>query len=415
MAELINRPRDLNQLIQNKDVDLVKIVTGIRRSGKSSLLDLFHQYLLQNGITDSNIIHMNMESLRYRDLTNYLSFYDYISKKIVGDGKTYLIFDELQAVEHWEKAIESFRLDFDVDIYITGSNAYLLSTEFSTLLSGRYVEIRMLPLSFKEFLDFYEFAPNITVDEKFQRYLQFGGMPILREYKFNEARSNQALEGIYSTVVLRDILQRNNGADQSMLQKIILFLCSNIGSITSPNSIGNVLSNEGDIQAGKSKNIAGKTVDKYIAMLRNAFVFFSVGRYDVKGKQLLKTLGKNYIIDMGFRNMLLGYRDADRGHIIENIVFLELLRRDYRVYIGKVGETEVDFVAEKPSDKLYVQVTESMQAPETRERELRPLRMIPDNYEKIVLSMDQNFINCYDGIKSLNLIDWLLSENALEQ
>jgi len=356
-----------------------------------------------------------MESLRYRDLTNYLSFYDYISKKIVGDGKTYLIFDELQAVEHWEKAIESFRLDFDVDIYITGSNAYLLSTEFSTLLSGRYVEIRMLPLSFKEFLDFYEFAPNITVDEKFQRYLQFGGMPILREYKFNEARSNQALEGIYSTVVLRDILQRNNGADQSMLQKIMLFLCSNIGSITSPNSIGNVLSNEGDIQAGKSKNIAGKTVDKYIAMLRNAFVFFSVGRYDVKGKQLLKTLGKNYIIDMGFRNMLLGYRDADRGHIIENIVFLELLRRDYRVYIGKVGETEVDFVAEKPSDKLYIQVTESMQAPETRERELRPLRMIPDNYEKIVLSMDRNFINCYDGIKSLNLIDWLLSENALEQ
>ena len=413
MAELINRPQYLNQLIQNKDVDLVKIVTGIRRSGKSSLLDLFHQYLLQNGIPDSNIIHMNMESLRYRDLTNYLSFYDYISKKIVGDGKTYLIFDELQAVEHWEKAIESFRLDFDVDIYITGSNAYLLSTEFSTLLSGRYVEIRMLPLSFKEFLDFYEFAPNITVDEKFQRYLQFGGMPILREYKFNEARSNQALEGIYSTVVLRDILQRNNGADQSMLQKIMLFLCSNIGSITSPNSIGNVLSNEGDIQAGKSKNIAGKTVDKYIAMLRNAFVFFSVGRYDVKGKQLLKTLGKNYIIDMGFRNMLLGYRD--RGHIIENIVFLELLRRDYRVYIGKVGETEVDFVAEKPSDKLYIQVTESMQAPETRERELRPLRMIPDNYEKIVLSMDRNFINCYDGIKSLNLIDWLLSENALEQ
>lgn len=415
MAELINRPQYLNQLIQNKDVDLVKIVTGIRRSGKSSLLDLFHQYLLQNGIPDSNIIHMNMESLRYLDLTNYLSFYDYISKKIVGDGKTYLIFDELQAVEHWEKAIESFRLDFDVDIYITGSNAYLLSTEFSTLLSGRYVEIRMLPLSFKEFLDFYEFAPNITVDEKFQRYLQFGGMPILREYKFNEARSNQALEGIYSTVVLRDILQRNNGADQSMLQKIMLFLCSNIGSITSPNSIGNVLSNGGDIQAGKSKNIAGKTVDKYIAMLRNAFVFFSVGRYDVKGKQLLKTLGKNYIIDMGFRNMLLGYRDADRGHIIENIVFLELLRRDYRVYIGKVGETEVDFVAEKPSDKLYIQVTESMQAPETRERELRPLRMIPDNYEKIVLSMDRNFINCYDGIKSLNLIDWLLSENALEQ
>ena len=410
MTDLINRPQYLNQLIQNKDVDLVKIVTGIRRCGKSSLLDLFHKYLTENGVPDAHIIHMNMESLRYRDLTNYLFFYDYVSKRISPDGKTYLIFDELQAVEHWEKAIESFRLDFDVDIYITGSNAYLLSTEFSTLLSGRYVEIRMLPLSFREFLDFYEFAPDVSMEEKFQKYLQFGGMPILREYKFNEARSNQALEGIYSTVVLRDILQRNNGINQAMLQKIMLFLCSNIGSITSPNSIGNVLANEGDIPTVKAKNIAGKTVERYISMLRNAFVFFSVGRYDVKGKQLLKTLGKNYIIDLGFRNMLLGYRDADRGHILENIVFLELLRRDYRVYIGKIGETEIDFVAEKPNDKVYIQVTESMQSPETRERELRPLRMIGDNYEKIILSMDRSFINSYEGIKSLNLIDWLLAE-----
>lgn len=352
---------------------------------------------------------MNLESLRYRNLSDYLAFYDYISGRISKNGKTYLLFDELQAVEHWEKAIESFRLDFDVDIYITGSNAYLLSTELSTLLSGRYVEIRMQPLSFKEFLSFYNFSPNITVEEKFQRYLQFGGMPVLREYNFNEARINQALDGIYSTVVLHDILQRNPQADPGTLQKIMLFLCSNIGSITSPNSIGNVLSNEGDIKTGKVKNIAGKTVEKYISMLRSAFIFYSVGRYDVKGKQLLKTLGKNYIIDMGFRNMLLGYRDADRGHIIENIVFLELLRRDYRVYIGKIGETEIDFVAEKPNDKIYIQVTESMLSPETRERELRPLQMIPDNYEKIILSMDRNYITSYDGIKSLNLLDWLLS------
>lgn len=409
MTELINRPEYLKQLIQHKDVDLVKIVTGIRRCGKSSLLDLFHQYLSDNGVADSNIIHINLESLRYRTLSDYLAFYNYVSERIAKSGKTYLIFDELQAVQHWEKAIESFRLDFDVDIYITGSNAYLLSTEFSTLLSGRYVEIRMLPLSFKEFLIFYDFEPSVTAEEKFQRYLQFGGMPILKEYHFNEARSNQALEGIYSTVVLRDILQRSNQADQEILQKIVLFLCSNIGSITSPNSIGNVLSNEGELQAGKNKTIAGKTVDKYISLLRSAFIFYSVGRYDIKGKQLLKTLGKNYIIDLGFRNMLLGYRDADRGHIIENIVFLELLRREYRVYIGKFGETEVDFVAEKPNDKLYIQVTESMQSPETRERELRPLRMIPDNYEKIVLSMDRNYIQSYDGIKSLYLIDWLLA------
>ncbi|WP_368501503.1 ATP-binding protein [Phascolarctobacterium sp.] len=343
-----------------------------------------------------------------RSLTDYLAFYDYVSERIAKEGKTYLIFDEPQAVEHWEKAVESFRLDFDVDIYITGSNAYLLSTEFSTLLSGRYVEIRMLPLSFKEFLTFYKFSPSVTIEEKFQKYLQFGGMPILREYHFNEARSNQALEGIYSTVVLRDILQRKPQSDQSTLQKIMLFVCSNIGSITSPNNIGTILSNEGDIKAGKGKNVAGKTVEKYIEMLRNAFIIASIGRYDVKGKQLLKTLGKNYVIDMGFRNMLLGYRDADRGHILENIVYLELARREYNVYIGKVGETEIDFVAEKPNDKLYIQVTESMQLPETRERELRPLRMISDNYEKIILSMDRSYINSYDGIKSLYLIDWLL-------
>lgn len=408
MSELINRPEYLNQLIQNKDVDLVKIVTGIRRCGKSSLLDLFHQHLLNHGVADSNIIHMNLESLRYRDLKDYLVFYDYVSERIAKSGKTYLIFDELQVIEHWEKAIESFRLDFDVDIYITGSNAYLLSTEFSTLLSGRYVEIRMLPLSFKEFLDFYEFAPDISIEEKFQKYLQFGGMPILREYRFNEARSMQALEGIYSTVILRDVLQRNTQSNQGLLHKLMLFLCSNIGSITSPSSIGNVLSNESDIE-GNGKKIASQTVEKYISMLRSAFIFYSVKRYDVKGKQLLKTLEKNYIIDLGFRNMLLGYRDADRGHIIENIVFLELIRRDYHVYIGKFKETEIDFVAEKPNDKLYIQVTESMLSPETRERELRPLQMIPDNYEKIVLSMDRNYITSYDGIKSLNLIDWLLA------
>jgi len=408
MTELINRPQYLSQLIENKDVNIVKIVTGIRRCGKSSLLDLFHQYLLTQKVPASRIIHMNMESLLYQELTNYLSFYDYVSKHITEKETTYLIFDELQAVEHWEKAIESFRIDFNVDIYITGSNAYLLSSEFSTLLAGRYVEIKMLPLSFKEFLDFYNFAQSVTLEEKFKKYLQFGGMPILREYNFNEARSNQALEGIYSTVVLKDILQRNIGADQAMLHKIMLFLCSNIGSISSPNNIGNALSNEGDIKPEKKKNIAGKTVEKYISMLRNAFVFFSVTRYDIKGKQLLKTLEKNYIIDMGFRNMLLGYRDADRGHILENIVFLELLRRDYRVYIGKVGETEVDFIAEKPNEKIYIQVTESMLSQETQERELRPLRNIQDNYEKIVLSLDSDFINSYDGIKSLNLINWLL-------
>ena len=409
MNELINRPIYLEQLIQHKDKDLIKIITGIRRSGKSSILDLFHKYLVDSGVKEKNIIHINLESLKYRNFKDYISFYDYVKKKIAKKGKTYLIFDELQSVEYWEKAIESFRIDYDVDIYITGSNAYLLSTELSTLLSGRYVEICILPLSFKEFLDFYKFKNKVSIEEKFQKFLQFGGMPVLREYEFDEIRSNQVLEGIYSTVLIKDILMRVNSADQNTLQKIILYLCSNIGSITSPNNIGNVLSAEGNIDK-KKNNIAGKTVEKYISYLRNAFFFYQISRYDIKGRQLLKTLGKNYIIDLGFRNMLLGYRDTDRGHILENIVFLELIRRNYKIYIGKIGDIEVDFVAEKPNEKIYIQVTESMLSKATAERELRPLQNIQDNYEKIILSLDRNYINSYAGIKNLNLIDWLLEK-----
>ena len=406
---LIQRAEYLNFLIEWKEQQIIKVITGIRRCGKSTLFELFQEHLLSCGVAPEQIITINFEDVDNEPLCGYKELYKHVKGRMVPEKINYIFLDEIQHVAHYEKAVDSLFVQKNADVYITGSNAYLLSTEFSTLLSGRYVDIRMLPLSFKEFLTFYDFAPSVTAEEKFQRYLQFGGMPILREYQFNEARSNQALEGIYSTVVLRDILQRNSQADQGMLQKIILFLCSNIGSITSPNSIGNVLSSEGDIHAGKGRNVAGKTVDKYISMLRSAFIFYSVGRYDVKGRQLLKTLGKNYIIDMGFRNMLLGYRDGDRGHILENIVFLELIRRDYRVYIGKAGDAEIDFVAEKPSDRLYIQVTESMLPPETRERELKSLRMIPDNYEKIVLSMDRNYISSYDGIKSLYLIDWLLA------
>ena len=379
MNKLISRPQYLEQLIEHKDVDLVKIVTGIRRCGKSSLLDLFHEYLLKQGIEEKHIIHINFESLKYRNLTDHVALYEFVSERIPEEGKMYLIFDELQNVEHWEKAIESFRLDFDVDIYITGSNAYLLSTEFSTFLSGRYVEIRMLPLSFVEFLDFNTWEESISIDEKFQKYMQFGGMPILSEYNFNEVRCNQALEGIYSTVILRDILQKNNQIDQNTLHRITLFLCSNIGSITSPNNVGNVLSNDGAIKENKKQHLARNTVEKYISLLKNAFLFFSVDRYDIKGKQLLKTLEKDYIVDLGFRNMLLGYRDVDRGHLLENVVFLELIRRDYNVYIGKVNSAEVDFVAKKPNEKMYIQVTESMNSEEVRSQELRPLKAINDN------------------------------------
>ena len=404
----INRPQYLEKLISYKDKDVVKIVTGIRRCGKSTLLDLFVDYLISENVPKENIIHINLESLKYKKILHFETFYEYISERITPGGKMYLIFDELQAVTHWEKAIESFRLDFDVDIYITGSNAYLLSNEFSTLLSGRYVEIRMLPLSFKEFLSFYTFEDTVSIDDRFQKYLQIGGMPILKQFDFNISQINETLDGIYSTVILRDVLERNDKSDGYLLKKLVLFLSDNIGSINSSNSISNTLSSEGMIHSKDKKNLSNKTINKYIDMLSKAFIFYTAERYDIKGKQLLKTLNKNYICDIGFRNMLLGYRDVDRGHILENIVFLELLRRDYRVYIGKVGDTEIDFIAEKPNEKIYIQVTESMLSEVVRDRELRPLKLINDNYEKIVVSMDRNYITDDEGIKLINIIDFLL-------
>jgi predicted AAA+ superfamily ATPase len=326
-------------------------------------------------------------------------------------GKTYLVFDEIQMVRDWQRAIDSFCVDFDVDIYVTGSNAYLLSSEFATLLSGRCVEIRMLPLSFREFLDFHTFEPLVGLEEKFQTYLKFGGMPAVRELGFNEQRVNDMLEGVYSTVILKDVMERNKLTDQALLRKIVMFLADNLGNVTSPNNISKVLAQEGAAGLGERRKApAGRTVGSYIEMLQNAFVFYGAGRYDVKGNQLLKTMTKHYIVDIGIRNMLLGYRDTDRGRILENVVYLELLRRGYRVSIGKVGEKEVDFVAERPNDKKYLQVAETLAGEETRRRELEPLRAIGDNYEKMILSMDRSFIRSYDGIEVVNVIDYLLSD-----
>lgn len=408
MDELIDRPHYLKALRDHRDVDLIKVIVGIRRCGKSSLLSLFHRELSKTGIDDGHIIDMNLESLRYRTLKDYLDFYDLVSSRILSKGRTYLLFDEIQMIPHWEKAVESFRLDYDVDIYITGSNAYLLSNELSTYLSGRYVEIKVYPLSFEEYCQFNHFDNTVSIHDKFNDYMRFGGMPVLASYKMDERLSHDALEGIYSTVILRDIMQRVPQCNQHTLEKIIRFLCSNIGSISSPNRIANVLSSEGELE--RRCSIANRTVDKYIEYIEKAYFFFSVGRYDIKGKDLLRTLEKYYIIDIGFRHLLLGYRDADRGHLLENIVYIELLRRHYRVCIGKIGELEVDFVAENSRQKIYIQVTESMMSDETRQRELKPLKSISDNYEKIVLSMDRDFIQSYDGIRVMYLPDWLLGE-----
>lgn len=411
MNALIDRPRYMDQLMRHKDVDLIKIITGIRRCGKSSLLDLFHDRLLSMGVSKNRIIHMNLESLSYADLTNHLAFYRHVSDQITEKGRYYLLFDEVQAVDGWERAVESFRIDHDVDIYLTGSNAYLLSSELSTLLSGRCVQIKMMPLSFQEFLRFHEFAPETSLEEKFALYMRFGGMPILKEYGFDQTACNQALEGIFSTIALKDIMQRNSIGDASLITKLARFLCSNLGSITSPNNVANVLLNEGALEAEvKKAKVAPKTIEKYLNAFCDAFVFYQASRYDIKGKQHLKTLAKYYVADLGFRNMLFGARDADRGHLLENAVYLELVRRGYRVFIGKVRETEIDFVAEKPENKLYVQVTESMNVPEVRACELGPFEQVDDHYEKIVLSLDRDFVDSYNGVRSLNVIDWLLEE-----
>lgn len=427
----------LNKLIAFKDTEPVKIITGIRRCGKSSLLKLMIKYLQEQGVADNQILSMNFESMAFRNMTAQ-EFYSYVKEYINTEKRSYLFFDELQRIEGWEDAVNSFRVDFDCDIYITGSNAYLLSSEYATYLSGRSVEIKMLPLSFAEFLDFHGFKieeatgafggkRKIIKDkngisyepaEAFNAYLLFGGMPGIADIGLEMDKAMALLDGIYSTVVIRDILEREKRrgqkriTDAALLRKIILFLADNIGSSISATSMAGTLSNEGliDTETRKGKP-STHTVQSYVNTLTESYFFYEIKRFDIKGKEFLRTLGKYYIVDTGLRTYLLGNRDRDRGHILENVIYLELLRRGYDLAVGKVDNTEVDFIATKYNEKLYIQVTESLQGEEVRNRELAPLEKIRDNYEKIVLSMDLNNDANYNGIKSLNIIDWLLENN----
>ena len=396
MQKLYNRKRYFDELLAHKDKDLIKIITGIRRCGKSSLLELFKEHLKKQ---NAKFIHINFESLEFEHLSDYKELYKHIKSKIKS-GKYYLLFDEIQVVKDWQKAIESFRLDFECDIYITGSNSHLLSGEFSTYLTGRFVEIKLLPLSFAEFLEFHELGNEFSLEDKFQKYLIFGGMPILAQYKMDEINSFQALEGIISSILQKDILARCD-ASYILLEKITKFLASNIASLTSPNNISSVLTSD-------KNSISRNSVDKYIKLLTSSFVFYEANRYDIKGKALLKTGQKYYIADTGFLGVFFGRRDSDFGHILENIVFLELLRRGYSVQIGKIGELEIDFVASNPKEKIYIQVSQSIMDEKTLNRELRALQSIPDNYEKIIISMDKNYALSIEGIKIKNAIQWLL-------
>lgn len=431
---LKKRDTYLNKLIAFRDTEPVKVVTGIRRCGKSSLLKLMVEHLKETGVEENQIIEMNFESHDFKKMTAD-EFYEYVKQRVLPSKRMYLFFDELQRVTDWEETVNSFRVDFNCDIYITGSNAYLLSSEYATYLSGRCVEIKMLPLSFREFLYFHDFEVRETksalggtrtkifdkngeryeIREVFDAYMRFGGMPGIVDVGLDQEKALVLLDGIYSTVVVRDILEREKRRGQKqitdpvLLRKIILFLADNIGSNISVSSIGNILVNEGLLEDGKRKGKPSvHTVQAYVNALLESYFYYDIKRFDIKGKEYLRTLGKYYIVDIGLRNYLLGFRNRDSGHALENVVYFELLRRGYDVAIGKVDNAEVDFVATKVDDKLYVQVTESMVSEEVRKRELAPLQKINDNYEKIVLSLDTGFDSSYEGIKSINVIDWLI-------
>ena len=433
--KLINRKNYLDKLIGFQDTEPVKIVTGIRRCGKSSLLKLMVNHLKETGVDAGQILEMNFEQYAFKDMSAD-ALYHYVKERVVPEKRMYLFFDELQRIPAWEEAVNAFRTELDCDIYVTGSNAYLLSSEYSTYLSGRHVEIKMLPLSFKEFLTFYGFQVKETdralggtkkriydaagemyeLREVFDLYLHFGGMPGIAETGLVQEKALALLDGIYSTVVVRDILEREKRRDRkqitdaALLRKIILFLADNIGNNVSVTSIGNILVNEGLLEEGKRRGSpSAHTVQAYVNALLESFFFYEIKRFDIKGKQYLRTLGKYYIADMGLRNYLLGFRNRDSGHVLENIVYFELLRRGFDVAIGKVDTEEVDFVAVTAETKLYIQVTESMVSPDVRERELAPLRKIRDNYEKVVLSLEPGMDSSYEGIRSLPLLDWLLN------
>ena len=434
--ELKKREGYLNKLIGFRDTEPVKVVTGIRRCGKSSLLKLMALHLKETGVVPAQIIEMNFESYEFKDMTADDIYY-YVKERIIEGKRMYLFFDELQRINGWENAINAFRVDFNCDIYVTGSNAYLLSSEYSTYLSGRCVEIKMLPLSFKEFLYFHGFevreiksalggtrkqifdgsGERYDLRDVFDAYMRFGGMPGIADVGLNQEKALSLLDGIYSTVVVRDILEREKRRGQQritdpiLLRKIILFLADNVGSSISVNSIGNTLVNEGLLEDGRRKGTPSThTVQAYVNALLESYFFYDIKRFDIKGREYLRTLGKYYIVDIGLRNYVLGFRNRDSGHALENVVYFELLRRGYDVAIGKVDQAEVDFIAAKADDKIYIQVTESMLGEEVRRRELAPLQKINDNYEKIVLSREPGMDTSYEGIKSINLVDWLLSD-----
>ena len=404
---MVERKEYLRQLASWKDEQVIKVVTGIRRCGKSTLLAQYQDWLRANGISDVQIVSVNFEELEYEELLDYRKLYAYLKERLIPGKTTYIFLDEVQKVADFEKVVDSLYVKPDVDIYITGSNAYMLSGDLATLLTGRYVEIKMLPLSLKEFLT----ITQLNEERGFAEYLKCGGLPYIAKMDRTAEKVETYLEGIYNTVIVKDIEDRQARkesepskrkiTDISLLKTIAKYLASVVGSPVSIRGITDYLISGG-------RKVSPNTVDDYVEALTESFIFYPAERFDVAGKQLLKVNKKYYIVDLGLRNHIVPRRNYDIGFSLENVVYFELLRRGYKVMIGKLGSQEVDFVAEKQGEYVYYQVTADMTAQETFEREMRPLKQIRDNYEKVILTADYMTVGNYDGIRVKNLTDWLL-------
>lgn len=398
---MIPRNDYLNFLIQSKDKQIIKVISGIRRCGKSTLFEIYKEYLLNNGIKQNQIISINFEDMDYEELQDYHKLYKYIKEKLLPDKMNYIFLDEIQHVQNFEKAVDSLFIKKNVDLYITGSNAYFMSGELATFLSGRYIELRMLPLSFSEYC--IGNTDNIPVSEKYKLYIENSSFPYVLNYNSNGKEIHDYLSGIYNTVLLKDIVARYSISDVMMLESVTRFIFDNIGSQLSTTKIANTMTSAG-------RKIDPKTVEKYLKALLDSMMIYQAKRYNIKGKQYLKTLEKYYVVDIGLRYMLLGKRSTDVGHILENVVYLELIRRGYDVYVGQSGDAEVDFVAMNSDGIIYFQVSASVRDEKTLERELASLKKINDNYPKYILTLDNDPVADYDGIKRINALDWLLNK-----
>lgn len=404
---MIKRESYINEIKKIMNKPIIKVITGMRRSGKSIILKLISEELINEGVSSNNIIYINFESLMFSELTDFKKLYNYIIEKSQTlQGKIYILLDEIQEVEHWEKAINSFMVDLNCDIYITGSNANLLSSELATYIAGRYVEIKIYPLSFKEYIEFAKIQnPNkiLSNEEYFEQYLQFGGLPGIHNFDYEKENIYQYLSDIYNSVLLKDVIARNGIRDIELLERVVLYILDNIGNTFSAKNISDFLKSQG-------RKLSRETVYNYLKALENAYIISKVQRYDIKGKALLETQEKFYLMDLGLRHSKLGYRANDIAGYLENIIYLELMRRKYTVNIGKLSTKEVDFIGTLRDEKLYIQVTYLLATPETIEREFYPLKNINDNYPKYVLSMDNLERYNIDGIIRERIIDFLLND-----